>query len=290
MADIDNLLGSTRRVVEEQEPLNNCRGVTYRVTNVGGGGSVDETKIIVKSSTIPTADANSYRKMYIYAGETDANYTHGYIYECQKTAVTYTGTVSFEAATLSGTTVACDGDAFATFLTEAGADPIPIVSGTMTYDAGAGGWRLVGKDAEDNTVTTFLEYTEDYQDAGFTFTGTPVDGDVIAFTCTVAEDTVTYGWVRLNTQPVPTPAEIGAVTQTTHTISLVSTDWSSHTQTKTVTGVTADNTVIISPAASSAADYAAAEVLCTAQAANSLTFTCTTDPTNNLSVNVVILD
>ena len=253
-----------------------------------GGG--DTTRVIIKSNIIPTAGADNVGQMYIYAGETGATYTHGYIYECQKTSITYTGTVSFEAATLSGTTVACSGDDFANFLTEAGADPTPIVSGTRTYAAGAGGWRLVGKDAEDNTITSFLEYGQDYVDAGFTFTGTPQDGDVVAFTCTVAEDTVTYGWVRLNTQPVPTPAEIGAVTQETHTITLVSTDWSSHTQTKTVSGVTADNTVIVAPASSSAADYAAAEILCTAQAANSLTFTCTTDPTNNVSVNIVILN
>lgn len=259
------------------------------VTGGGGGGTVDYTKVVQKADSIPAASADNANYIYMYTGATDATYTHGYIYENKKTA-TYTGTVSFEAATLSGTTVTCSGDDFATFLTEAGADPTPIVSGTMTYDAGASGWRLVGKDAEDNTVTTFLEYNQDYQDAGFTFTGTPVDGDVIAFTCTVEEDTVTYTWVRLNTQPVPTPAEIGAVTQETRTISLVSTDWSSHTQTKTVSGVTADNTVIVAPAASSAAEYSASAVLCTAQAANSLTFTCTTDPTNNLSVNIVILN
>lgn len=182
-----------------------------RVTGTGGGGSVDESKVIVKSSTIPTADADSYRKMYIYAGETDATYTHGYIYECQKTSTTYTGTVSFEAATLSGTTVACDGDVFANFLTEAGADPTPIVSGTMTYDSGADGWRLVGKDAEDNTITNFIEYTQDYTDAGFVFTGTPQDGDVVAFTCTVSEASSTYAWVRLDVQPTvdPLPDQTG---------------------------------------------------------------------------------
>ena len=261
----------------------------WQQINVQPAGG-DETRVIIKSSTIPTADADSYRKMYIYAGETDANYTHGYIYECQKTSITYTGTVSFEPASLSETVVACSGDDFAAFLTESGVDPTPIVSGTMTYDAGAGGWRLVGKDAEDNTVANFLEYDEDYADAGFTFTGTPVDGDVVGFTCTVEEDVVTYAWVRLNTQPVPTAEEIGAVTQETRTISLVSTDWSSHSQTKTVSGVTSDNTVIVAPAASSASDYTAAEILCTAQATNSLTFTCTTDPTNNISVNVVILN
>lgn len=64
--------------------------------------------------------------------------------------------------------------------------------------------------------------------------------------------------------------------------------WSSNTQTVTVTGVTATNTVFVSPAPESAADYAAAGIVCTAQAVDSLTFTCTTVPTNAITVNVVI--
>lgn len=252
-------------------------------------GEVTPDMIIVKSLTMPSASTTPAGAVYQYIGQTNANYTHGYIYENVKTA-TYTGTVSFEAASLSETTVACDGDDFANFLTESGVEPLSVVSGTMTYDAAGSLWVLVGKNASDETVLSLQEYQEDYEDFGFTFTGTPVDGDVIAFTCTVEEDVVSYSWVRLNTQPVPTAAEIGAVTQAVHTISLVSTDWSSHSQTKTVSGVTADNTVIVSPAPASAADYAAAGILCTAQGANSLTFTCTEDPTNNISVNVLILN
>lgn len=171
----------------------------------GGGGSIDETKVIVLSDAIPTAGASVLGKFYCYKGTTNANYTHGYIYECVAGDPTYTGTVSFEAATTSGTTVSCSGDNFAMFLTEAGDDPVDIVSGTMTYDAGADGWRLVGKDAEDNTVTSFIEYTQDYEDHGFVFTGTPVDGDVIAFTCTV-EEGATYAWERVDVQPA---AKIG---------------------------------------------------------------------------------
>lgn len=64
--------------------------------------------------------------------------------------------------------------------------------------------------------------------------------------------------------------------------------WSNNTQTVTVTGVSATNTVFVSPAPASAADYAAAGIICTAQAADSLTFTCTTVPTNAITVNVVI--
>ena len=176
----------------------------------GSGGQIDYSRVVEKTTEIPTASELNYKSLYMYVGETNANYTHGYIYECQKTSITYTGTVSFEAATLSGTTVTCDGDDFAEFLTEAGADPTPIVSGTMTYDAGAGGWRLVGKDADDQTVTNFLEYNEDYADHGFVFTGTPEDGDVIAFTCTVEEDTVLYAWVRLDVQPINSDGTIPA--------------------------------------------------------------------------------
>lgn len=170
--------------------------------DIGGGGSVDYAKTVQRAETMPTADASNAGQQFLYSGESDATYTHGYIYENVKTA-TYTGTVSFEAATLSGTTVTCSGDNFANFLTEAGADPTPIASGTMTYEADATGWRLVGKDSNDNTVTTFIEYVEDYEDAGFVFTGTPQDNDVIAFTCTVEEASATYTWTRIDVQPTP---------------------------------------------------------------------------------------
>lgn len=64
--------------------------------------------------------------------------------------------------------------------------------------------------------------------------------------------------------------------------------WSDNTQTVTVTGVTETNTVFVSPAPASASDYASAGIICTAQSADSLTFTCTTVPTNAITVNVVI--
>lgn len=84
--------------------------------------------------------------------------------------------------------------------------------------------------------------------------------------------------------------DVGAVTMQTQTVTLASTDWVSHAQTKSVSGVTADNTVILSPAPASAAEYAQCEIYCTAQGNGTLTFECTTDPTNNVSVTVVILN
>lgn len=65
--------------------------------------------------------------------------------------------------------------------------------------------------------------------------------------------------------------------------------WSSNTQTVTVSGVKADNVVFVGPAPASASDYASAGIVCTAQATDSLTFTCTTVPANAITVNVVIM-
>jgi hypothetical protein len=75
----------------------------------------------------------------------------------------------------------------------------------------------------------------------------------------------------------------------TATCSLTVAGWSGNAQTATATGVTATNTVIVAPAPASAAAWAAAGVICTAQAAGSLTFTCTTAPTEALTANVLIL-
>lgn len=78
-----------------------------------------------------------------------------------------------------------------------------------------------------------------------------------------------------------------AVTSTTAT--LVVANWSSNTQTVTVNGVTSSNVVIVSPQPLSASDYASAGILCTAQSANTLTFTCTQTPSNAIDLSIVII-
>lgn len=65
--------------------------------------------------------------------------------------------------------------------------------------------------------------------------------------------------------------------------------WSNNTQTVSVTGVTASNNVIVAPAPASQADYTAAGIICTAQGAGTLTFTCTTVPSSAITVNVLII-
>lgn len=75
----------------------------------------------------------------------------------------------------------------------------------------------------------------------------------------------------------------------TITVTLTSSWWSNNTQTVTATWVTASNTVIVSPAPTSITDYTWSKIYCSAQWTNSLTFTCNTTPSNNITVNAVIL-
>lgn len=75
------------------------------------------------------------------------------------------------------------------------------------------------------------------------------------------------------------------------TISLTPSSWSSNTQTVTVSGVVASETAQLitpTPAIASQSAYYEAGIMCTNQGTNSLTFTCQTVPTSNLTVYVVI--
>jgi hypothetical protein len=73
-------------------------------------------------------------------------------------------------------------------------------------------------------------------------------------------------------------------------VTIATSDWSNNTCTKTATGVTASNTVIVSPASSSYVAYGEAQVRATAQGTNQITFTCTDVPSSSLTVNVAILN
>ena len=77
---------------------------------------------------------------------------------------------------------------------------------------------------------------------------------------------------------------------TSVTVTLASASWSGNTQTVSVTGVTDTNNVVVSPSGrDSTTAWADGEVLCTSQGSNTLTFTCTTVPTADITVSVVII-
>lgn len=84
---------------------------------------------------------------------------------------------------------------------------------------------------------------------------------------------------------------VSAPTPVYRTVTLTTSAWASNTQTVTVSGVSADETaqlIMPVPALASQTAYYEAGILVTGQAANSLTFTCSTVPSSNLTVYVVM--
>lgn len=79
------------------------------------------------------------------------------------------------------------------------------------------------------------------------------------------------------------------LTKVNTTVTLAVADWSSNTQTVNVTGMTADGVVLVNPTPANQSAYTDAGILCTAQAAGSLTFTCDTVPSADIVVTVVML-
>lgn len=55
----------------------------------GGGGNVNSKKVIIKSDSIPEASEKNLGDMYIFSGETNHSFVHGYIYECIKDDLVY---------------------------------------------------------------------------------------------------------------------------------------------------------------------------------------------------------
>ena len=89
------------------------------------------------------------------------------------------------------------------------------------------------------------------------------------------------------------PAGTYAAPAEAKAVSLTIANWTGEaapfTQTITVQGITAASNIIVAPAPASLDAYGAAQVRCTAQAANSLTFACSKVPESNLTVNILIV-
>lgn len=77
------------------------------------------------------------------------------------------------------------------------------------------------------------------------------------------------------------------------TVTLSSSAWSDNSQTVTVNGVVADETKQLiqpMPAVASQTAYMSAGIYCSGQAANSLTFTCSETPTEDIALYIVITE
>ena len=95
-------------------------------------------------------------------------------------------------------------------------------------------------------------------------------------------------------QNVPTKTTFEKAFPKSTLITLTAAGWNgSNQQTVSVSGVLANEAaqlIIPVPAMASLSAYQAAGILCTAQSADHLTFTCTTKPTANISVYITIQD
>ena len=75
------------------------------------------------------------------------------------------------------------------------------------------------------------------------------------------------------------------------TVTISVANWSATTTcTKSVSGVTASNNIIVTPAPTSISDWQSSGVYCSAQGSGTLTFTCSTTPTASITVNVLIIN
>lgn len=96
-----------------------------------------------------------------------------------------------------------------------------------------------------------------------------------------------YGWEQINVQP----------TCNSRTATLLSgnANWTLDSvtglvcQTVAVSGVTSNNTVWVAPDPASTSDWTSNGIICRAQGVNSLTFSCTSVPSNDIVVNVIFM-
>ena len=143
-----------------------------------------------------------------------------------------------------------------------------------------------------------------------------IDGDSKKIYSPTETDPTVPSWAKASTKPSYTASEVGAVptsrtvngkalssnitlsasdvsaqetiTQTSTTISVA--NWNATTTcTKSVTGVTSSNGVIVTPAPASISTWASNGVYCSAQGSGTLTFTCTSTPSADITVNIMIV-
>lgn len=76
---------------------------------------------------------------------------------------------------------------------------------------------------------------------------------------------------------------------TSSTVTLTSSGWSSNSQTVSISGMTATLDIVVSPAPASQEAWGKAGIYCSSQGTGTLTFTCKSAPTTNLTANILIL-
>ena len=160
----------------------------------------------------------------------------------------------------------------------------PVVP-SKTTDA-ANTWTAIATEAQvykkQDKLTTQTAYTSKW-----TSTKVPtITTNTLWQVTAISETNIAFPVTSVNGQ---TWAITWLASMSTITVTLTSAWWSSNSQTVSATGVTASNTVIVSPAPDDIADYADCGVYCSAQGSGTLTFGCDTAPSGDIVVNVLIM-
>lgn len=285
-----------------------------------------QEQIIIKSETIPTAEEGYLGEVYMYLGETDASYVHGHIYECIQVDENYTWremSVS-PVSQLTTATMAANADAYYTFTS-----PEAHLSGYISIIATNGSGDVLGHKelhfvycaepyidfvsdnssldvrlgAGDSTENQWVHIKNNYDQqitANILFTRIGDATDWKSQT-SLTETTTAYA-VNPNNPEVPdttkdwvfqwdstTGKMVAVPAPQSTTATLTAAGWSNNSQTVNVSGVTATNAIVVSPAPANASDWASAGIVCVSQSAGQLVFTCTSTPSTDLTANLLIM-
>lgn len=123
-------------------------------------------------------------------------------------------------------------------------------------------------------TTTVFENYQDYLEHIETILANAIDGTTAGHLQTQI-DTLTAGFKNITSSTINIPVATWDATNLNCTVF--------------ASGVTADNAVIVTPDPASMDVYSAAGIVCTAQAANTLTFTCKKVPTAAIAVNIMVV-
>lgn len=270
---------------------------------------------VIQVATLPTASADELDNIYQFIGTTDANYTNGYFYKCVSDGAD-PATYSWEAVevqassgglpdqtgnagkflTTDGTDASWSDKPLVNVSTQNGSLVVGSGSQSLVVDTTAYGVNTIGfgryasafgKSAVAKYKATALganstanEYTIQLGQGG-----TNSDAGTMKVALTTSSDVTTNYELLSADGTVPT----ARLTKVNTTITLTAAGWSNSSQTVNVTGMTADGVVFVNPTPANQSAYTSAGILCTAQAAGSLTFTCDTVPSADITVTVVML-
>lgn len=126
-----------------------------------------------------------------------------------------------------------------------------------------------------------------YDASAYLYSTTPSANDNSTKVATTAYVDAAIPTVPTNVSAFTNDSGYAVINNTT--VTLTTAGWSNNSQSVTVTGVTASNSVIVTAAAASESTYLNCGVKCSSQAVDTLTFTCTTTPTAAIDVNVIVL-